>query len=119
MKSMAKAKLAPKLGCTKLSEDLIPELMNFSDREVAQVCQLLKHAKDPELREALLSGESFSPVVGLDKINLESREQDMALSVRRASPPSCIPNFQTDAETKVAMDIMETLYQFQKGTLPS
>ena len=50
MKYMAEVKLALKLGCTELSKDLIPGPANLSDREVAQVCQLLKHAKDPQLR---------------------------------------------------------------------
>ena len=65
----------------------------------------LRHTKDQELQDSILSGET-SPVVELGKIDSAEGGKDMPPP---DAPGSSIPTFAPDEETRAATETLEAL----------
>ena len=78
------------------SEGMAPEVIDITKPEGNKVKVQLKYAKDQQLRDSILSGETL-PVVELGKIDSAEGGKDMPPP---DGPGSCIPTFAPDEETR-------------------
>ena len=67
---------------------------------------LLKYTKDQGLRDSILSGKTFSPVVVLGKIDPTLGEKDMPPP---DAPVSCLPSSSADDKTRAAAETLKLL----------
>ena len=68
---------------------------------------LLKYTKEPGLRDSILSGDTYSPVVELGKINSKAKGKDMPPPPD--GQPSCLPNFHGDDKARAATETLQFL----------
>ena len=94
---------------TKKSDGTTPEVTDITKPGGDEVNIQLRHAKDQELQDSILPGET-SPVVELDKINSAEGGRDMPPP---DAPGPIIPTYAPDKETRAATETLEALQRQQ------
>ena len=110
-KTAGSLKSTPKSKKSKKSKGTAPKVIDITKPEGDDVKLQLKYAKDPQLQDSILSGETSS-VVELGKIDSAGGEKDMPPP---DAPGSCIPTFAPDEETRAAAETLKPL-QGHQGT---
>ena len=110
-KTVGSLKPAPKSKKPKKSEGMAPKVIDIMKPVDDEVKIQLKYAKDQQLRDSILSGETL-PVVELGKIDSAEGGKDMP---QPDASGSCIPTIAPDEETRATVETLEAL-QGQQGT---
>ena len=100
LKTTSSLNPAPKSKKTKKSKGTAPEVIDIMKPGSDEANIKLRHAKDQELQDSILPGETL-PVVELDKINLTEGGEDMPPP---DAPGPIIPTYAPDEETRAATE---------------